>query len=213
GEEYYAGKIAAALDWPHSADPGTQWVYRTSDTFIVTSAMNNYLQAQAGTDADIFQFVVDDVYTSLKMGPGVYSTLRTKDDNWQGQPYGGYGLWWVQDDIAKIATLLQNNGRSANGDQILHPDLVAAALQNNPDDRGVEIDSRNQYNNAFWATSYGARDGYDCEFWVPQMQGISGVVVVLMPNGSTYYYFSDNQEFRWNAAVTESNKIAPHCSP
>ncbi|MCP4419051.1 MAG: beta-lactamase family protein, partial [Chloroflexi bacterium] len=47
GEEYYAGKIAAALDWPHSADPGTQWVYRTSDTFIVTSAMNNYLQAQA----------------------------------------------------------------------------------------------------------------------------------------------------------------------
>lgn len=34
-EEYYAEKIAA---------PGTQWVYRSSDTFIVTRAMQNYLE-------------------------------------------------------------------------------------------------------------------------------------------------------------------------
>ena len=210
-EDSYAGKIDAAFDWPHSADPGTQWVYHTSDTFIVTRAMNNYLQTQAGPTADIFDFVAGEVYAPLQMGPGVFSTLRTSDNNWQGQPYGGYGLWWVQDDIAKIATLLQNNGRSATGEQILHPDLVAAALQYNPDDRGVEVDTRNQYNNAFWATKYDQRDGYDCEFWVAQMQGISGVVVVLMPNGSTYYYFSDNQEFTWDAAVRESSKIMPHC--
>ncbi|MCP5099245.1 MAG: hypothetical protein GY943_27140 [Chloroflexi bacterium] len=210
-EDSYAGKIAAAFDWPRGADPGTKWVYHTSDTFIVTRAMNNYLQTQAGSDADIYEFVVDEVYAPIKMGPGVFTTLRTSDNNWQGEPYGGYGQWWVQDDIAKIATLLQHNGRSATGEQILHPDLVAAALQHNPDDRGVMIDGRSQYNNAFWATKYGQREGYDCEFWVPQMQGISGVVVVLMPNGSTYYYFSDNQEFTWDTAVRESNKIDPHC--
>ncbi len=210
-EDSYAGKITAAFSWPHSADPGTQWVYHTSDTFIVTSAMNNYLQTQAGSEADIFDFVVDEVYAPINMGPGVFSTSRTSDNHWQGLPYGGSGLWWVQDDIAKIATLLQNNGRSPSGEQLLQPDLVAAALQQNPNDRGVAIDGRNQYNNAFWATKYDQRDGYDCEFWVPQMLGISGVVVVLMPNGSTYYYFSDNQEFTWNAAVRESNKIAPHC--
>jgi hypothetical protein len=41
--------------------------------------------------------------------------------------------------------------------------------------------------------------------------GVSGNAVVLMPNGTAYYYFSDNREFTWNAAVRESNKILPHC--
>ena len=67
------------------------------------------------------------------------------------------------------------------------------------------------YNNAFWATKFDDRRGYDCEFWTPNMQGYSGNVVVLMPNGTTYYYFSDNQEFTFNDAVKESNKIIPHC--
>jgi hypothetical protein len=93
----------------------------------------------------------------------------------------------------------------------LHPGLLAAALQRDPRDRGVEIDGRRYYNNAFWAQEYGRSDGYSCEFWVPQMLGVSGNVVALMPNGSTYYYFSDNQDFTWDAAVKESDKILPHC--
>jgi hypothetical protein len=32
-----------------------------------------------------------------------------------------------------------------------------------------------------------------------------------MPNGITYYYFSDNEEFTWDAAVREADKIIPHC--
>jgi len=39
-EEHYAEKIAAAFNWPHSADPGTQWVYRAFDTFITSGAKN-----------------------------------------------------------------------------------------------------------------------------------------------------------------------------
>jgi formylglycine-generating enzyme required for sulfatase activity len=210
GAQPYAERIAAAFDWPHSAQPGTQWVYRTSDTFILTRALHNYLQSQEGPEADIFAFVVDEVYEPLKVGPGAHTTMRTADNNWHGQPEGGYGLWWIQDDIAKIATLLHEGGM-IDGEQVLHPGLLAAAMQQDPDDRGVEIDGRREYNNAFWAQRYGQEDGFDCEFWVPQMLGISGNVVALMPNGSTYYYFSDNQQFTWDAAVRESNKIAPHC--
>ena len=40
------------------------------------------------------------------MGPGVFSVLRTNDNNWHGQPYGGMGLWWVPDDLAKIGHFL-----------------------------------------------------------------------------------------------------------
>jgi len=212
-EEYYAEKIAAAFNWPHSADPGTQWVYRTFDTFIVTRAMQNYLQTLEGPDADIFQFVVDEVYRPLKMGPGVFSTLRTKDDNWQGQPYGGYGLWWIPDDLAKITTFLNVDGGVIDDEQLLHPDLLADALQRDPDDRGVDRGRNAKYNDAFWADRYTQASGFDCEFWVPQMLGYSGIVVALFPNGTAYYYASDNREFVWLAALRESNRIVPHCSP
>ena len=207
----YAARIAAAFDWPHAAAPGTHWVYRTSDTFILTRALHNYLQTQQGPQADIFQFVVDEVYRPLGLGPGAYSTMRTADEAWHGQAEGGYGLWWIPDDIAKVAKLLNNNGGTIDGEQILHPDLLSAALQQDASDRGVSIDSRRMYNNAFWATHYGQADGFSCEFWVPQMLGISGNVVALMPNGITYYYFSDNQEFTWEAALQEANKISPLC--
>jgi hypothetical protein len=188
-------------------------VYRTSDTFVLARAMHNYLQSQEGPQADIYRFVVDEVYRPLKVGPGAYTTLRTADDNWQGQAEGGYGQWWIHDDLAKIATLLNADGGRIDGAQILHPDLLAAALQRDAGDRGVDMGPGRKYNNSFWATHYTQADGYDCEFWVPQMLGVSGNAVVLMPNGSTYYYFSDNREFTWDAAVWESNKIRSHCTP
>jgi len=211
GAQPYAKRIKAAFDCPHAAKPGTRWVYRTSDTFILTRALHNYLQSQVGPQADIFQFVVDEVYRPLGLGPGAYTTMRTADDDWQGQAEGGYGLWWIPDDIAKIAILLNNDAGVIDGVQVLQPDLLAATLQHDPDDRGVKIDSQRMYNNAFWANRYTPANGFECEFWVPQMLGVSGNVVALMPNGVTYYYFSDNQEFTWDAAVREADKIAPFC--
>jgi hypothetical protein len=210
-EDYYAEKIAAAFNWPHSAAPGTQWVYRTFDTFIVTRALTVYLQSQEGSDADIFEFVVEEVYKPIKMGPGAFTTLRTKDNDWQGQAYGGYGMWWIPDDLAKISDFLNVDGGVVEGEQLLHPDLLASALQRAPDDRGVESYSGGLYNNAFWANSYGESEGFDCEDWVVQMQGYSGIVVALMPNGASYYYASDGREFSWDAAVQEADKIIPHC--
>ena len=210
-KDYYADIIAAALNWPNSNSPGVQWVYRTSDTFILTRALQNYLNTLPNTESDIFQYVVNEVYQTIKVNQGTYSVLRTKDNNWQGQPYGGLGMWWIPDDLAKISTLLNVDQGAYNGDQILHPELLSAALQQNPEDRGVDIDSRRKYNNAFWATRYSEANGYDCEFWVPHMLGYSGIVIILMPNGATYYYASDNREFTWDAALKEADKIIPQC--
>jgi hypothetical protein len=207
----FAARIAEAFDWPHAVNPGQRWVYRTSDTFILTRALQNYLQSQEGPEADIFQFVVDEVYRPLQLGPGAYTTMRTADNNWQGQAEGGYGLWWIPDDVAKITALLDSSDGMINGEQVLHPDFLAAALQRNPKDRGVQIDGRRMYNNAFWSNHYTKADGFRCEFWVPQMLGVSGNVVALFPNGTVYYYFSDNREFTWEAALREADKIVPLC--
>jgi hypothetical protein len=207
----FSNRIKQAFDWPHSSDPGKRWVYRTSDTFIVTHAMQNYLITQEGPDSDIFKFVVEEVYRPLGIGPGFFSTMRTADNNWQGQAEGGYGLWWIPDDIAKISSFLLSASGQINGEQVLHPDMLSASLQHNPDDRGVRIDPQRMYNNAFWANRYLEANGYDCDFWVVQMLGVSGNVIVLIPNGTIYYYFSDNKEFTWDSAVQESNKLLPIC--
>ncbi len=211
GAQPYEKRIAAAFVWPSAAPAGTVWVYHTSDTFIVTRAMQAYLQAQAGAEADIFEMVVDEVYDPLGLSPGARTSMRTADDNWQGQAEGGYGLWWVPDDIAKLSTFLNNAGGAAGGRQVLHPGLLAAALQRDPADRGVSRGPDLAYNNAFWAQEYGQPEGYTCTFWVVQMLGVSGNVVALMPNGVSYYYFSDGRTFTWDAAVKEADKIRPFC--
>ena len=210
GVESYAEKIAAALDWPHRAEPGTRWVYRSSDTFIVTAALQNYLRTKEGPDADLFDFVVREVYQPAGLGPGVFSTLRTSDHNWRGQPVGVMGMWWIPDDIAKLAIFLNTNRGAVNGEQILHPALLASAMQADPADRGLNTPS-GKYNNAFWADYFTQADGFDCEFYVPYWAGYSGIVVALMPNGVTFYYFSDNREFDWRDAVHEADKIKPLC--
>lgn len=208
--DLYTDKIIGAFEYPHSTDPGEVWVYHTSDTFIVTSAMQHFLELQTGTNVDLFDYVYEGVYRPIGVGPGI-DTARTADNNWEGYALGGYGIWWIRDDVAKLALLLMNGG-VFEGEQILHPDMVADALQQNPEDRGVEIGGpRSYYNNAFWATRYNENQNFACEFWVAQMQGISGVVVVLLPNDTAYYYFSDNQEFVWDAVVREANKISAYC--
>ncbi len=207
----YVERIQAAFLAPRQSEPGTLWVYRTSDTFILTRAMHNYLQSQEGANADIYEFVVDEVYRPLGIGPGAFTTIRTADDDWQGQAEGGYGLWWIPDDIAKLGMLLNVAGGKIGDSQVLDPGLLAAALQQDENDRGVVIDSFRRYNNAFWARSYSIYSGFGCEFWVPEMLGYSGNVVALFPNGITYYYFSDNREFTWDAALRESSKISPLC--
>jgi CubicO group peptidase (beta-lactamase class C family) len=210
-EDAYEPRIKAAFNWPNSDPPGRTWVYRTFDTFIVTRAMQNYLVTKEGEDADIFEFMVDEVYRPLKMAPGVFSTLRTSDDNWNGQPYGGYGLWWIPDDLAKISTFLNVDHGVINGEQVLQPGLLDAALQRDPSDRGVTRNGYGRYNNAFWADEVPSEQDPDCSFWVTHMYGISGIVVTLMPNGTAYYYASDNQEFTSIAAVRESDKFIPMC--
>jgi len=211
-ERTYSNLIEAAFSWPNKSAPGEQWVYHTSDTFIVTEAMQNFLQSKEGPDADIYEFVVEEVYKPLKMGPGVFTTLRTSDDNWQGLPIGGAGMWWTQDDLAKLTNFLNADGGMIDGVQVLHPGVLAAALQRDPEDRGLStVGPDDLYNTSFWAERYRSYSGWDCDFWVPRMSGYSGIVVALMPNETNFFYASDGQDFRIDTPVRGSNKIIPHC--
>ena len=211
-DETYTSKINQAFSmFRNRRGPGQLWVYHSSDAFIVNRAMNNYLSAQGG-GSDIFNMVRDEVYTPINLSAGSKVTERT-DNSATGKPFGGYGLFWTQDDIAKVAKLLNNDNGMAGGVQLLQPSMLADSMQKNAADRGMNTTGTTvfKYNNGFWAKQYTTADGYSCSFWVPFMSGYGGITVAMMPNGATYYYFSDNEEFSWSSAVDEANKLSPQC--
>lgn len=210
--ETHADKMTAALSFPHKTSPGSMWVYHSSDTFLATRAMDDVLKDHAGAGAEIFAMLRDEVLKPAKVGPDALTTLRTGNSP-TGAAFGGYGMFWTQDDIAKVAKLLTVDDGVAAGTQVLHPGVLDATMQRDPADRGVTTSGSVpfRYNTAFWARDFSAADNsaFTSPFSVPFMSGFGGISVALMPNGSSYYVFSDNNEFAWSNAVVQSNKLAP----
>lgn len=221
GAEAYIDKITAAFTpFPHQATPGTVWVYQSNATFILTQAMNQYLQGKRNRRADVFDLVRDDVFRGEKMGLGGLTTVRTDNSDF-GKPSGYFGLYMLQDDVAKIAKLLNNDGGKINGAQILEPGLLQDTLHRNASDPGLQVPDTGSppvantyfYKNGFWAKDMTTAEfsQYGCNFPVAYMSGFGGITVLLMPNGATFYLFSDNNEFYWYGAINEANKIARMC--
>ena len=221
--EPYSTRIADAFTpFPHKAVPGTTWVYQSHTTFILTQAMNSYLQQKQGSGADIFNSIRDAVFKLLNMSQGSLSTLRT-DNSASGKPFGSHGMFLIQDDIAKIGRNLNNSGGVINNIQVLDPARLRESLFRTaksstlgvlvPDTGTPVVPNTFRYHNQFWAKYMTTSEfpQYRCNFWVPFMSGYGGNTVLLLPNGATYYIFSDGNEFIWYAAVNEINKIAPLC--
>lgn len=221
--EPYSAKIKDAFTpFPHKAAAGSTWVYQSHATFILTQAMNGYLQQQQGSGADIFNSIRDAVYKPLNMSQGSLSMLRT-DNSPAGKPFGSYGLFFIQDDVAKIGRFLNNSGGAINNAQVLDAARLQESLFRaaNPSTLGVAVPDTGtpvapntfRYHNQFWAKHMTTAEfpQYHCNFWVPFMSGYGGNTVLLLPNGVTYYLFSDGNEFIWYTAVNEINKIAPLC--
>jgi len=148
--------------------------------------------------------------------------LRT-DNSPGGKPFGGYGMFLVQDDIAKVGLFLNNSGGMIDGKQLLDRNRLQESLFRtaNPSTLGVPIpdsgkppmENTFRYHNYFWAKYMTATEfpQYRCNFWVSFMTGYGGNSVVLLPNGAIFYIFSDGNEWVWYSAVNEINKIAPLC--
>jgi CubicO group peptidase (beta-lactamase class C family) len=204
-------KLAAATRYPQQNTPQF-WAYHTSDTFLLAVAMQHYLQQRGKQSVDLLDRVCSEVYGPLGLSAGAMQALRT-DNSPTGQVFGGYGLFLTRDDVAKLARFLNNDHGVIRGAQILNPSMLDDSLQRNTSDRGVDTTDRDhfKYNNYFWAAHFDQAQGYGCSFWVPFMSGYGGITVAMLPNGATYYYFSDNNEFYWYPAVAELGKLKPYC--
>ncbi|MGQ9426453.1 choice-of-anchor D domain-containing protein [Gilvimarinus sp. F26214L] len=205
--EDHASKINySCTEYPRKAMPGSQWVYHTSDTYILGTAMNAYLRGLAGSSADIFtDILIDEVLAPLNVSPTAHFTRRTYDS--VAQPFTGWGLMWLRDDVAKIGSFFSGSGQS-----VLHQGQLDAALQRNPADRGLDPLADYKYNNGFWAHEIsGNLSACSGDVWLPFMSGYGGISVLILPNDSVYYYFSDDDEYPWMDAAVQAHGIRSLC--
>lgn len=212
GSASHARKIEVSCGlFERRAEPGSTFVYHSTETYIAGTLMNAYLRRNR-LGRDIHRDVlVDSVLKPLGLSPVTWSTRRTYDDT--AQPFTGYGLTFLSDDIARYALFLMESGGMVGGEQVLNRQQLRAALQRSPADRGMEVQAGTlRYNNGLWALNVQEHLGCAQPTWVPFMSGYGGISVALIPNGSVYYVFSDGGHFSWAKAAAESNKINNYCA-
>ncbi|HEY1708713.1 MAG TPA: hypothetical protein VGG10_10655 [Rhizomicrobium sp.] len=197
--------------YPRKTAPGTQWVYHTADTYALGTALNAFVKTKMGPSADVYRDVVDPIWRKLDLSPTIDVTRRTYDA--VAQPFTGWGLAYHRDDIARIARFLNNANGEIGGQQILDRKMLDAALQRDSASPGIRaINDDFRYHDGFWAYNVAKAAGCKAPAFVPYMSGYGGITVAMMPDGITYYYYSDGGIFKWAEAAAEANRIKPFCT-
>jgi len=206
-DDTHASKVDFACShYKRRAEPGSQFVYHTSDTYLVGTALANALD----DEVDVYSDLVDgDLWQPLGLSPLLGHTKRTYDE--RAQPFAGYGLTYEPNDIARIAQWLNTDRGHIDGTAMLDVDLLDAALQRKADDTGLPAGPSLRYNNGFWAYDAGSSLGCEASVWVPFMSGISGITVALFPNDVIYYYYSDSYIYRWQSGRNAAHMIKSLC--
>ena len=203
----HTDKVSYSCDaWPRKAPPGSQWVYHTTDTYLLGSAMNALLREKQGGKADIYNDLVFPLWQDLNLSPAVRVIRRTYDV--ESQPFSGFGISLLPDDIARLATAL-NRDRFASQ---LDKDMYSSAMQRRPEPQGsYPADGKYYYSNGFWAFDAQKLLGCKGSVMVPFMSGYGGINVVMMPNDSVYYIFGDSGKFAFTDVIVQSHKIRSMC--
>lgn len=211
GEDHATKIDFACNEFPRKSEPGDHWSYQTWATYLAGTAINNRLQSLAGSDADFFDdFLVADIWTPLGLSQLAKQTRRTTDAI--AQPFTGFGLTLLRDDVAKLAQFIGVDDGRLNDVDMLDRRLFDAIKQRNPDDPGMLAETELiRYNNGFRSMDVSTTLGCAEPTWLVTMSGFGGINIVLMPNDTAYYYFSDGNVHRYLHAVRESHRIRPMC--
>lgn len=213
---FFAGDHDVKIDvacngYARRAEPGTQLTYHTWDTYLAGTAMNAFLRERQGPGADFFaDLLVPRVWRPLAMSPLATATRRSYDA--VRQPYAGFGLTLLRDDVAKLAGFIGPMDGRIDGEEVLDRRLFDAVKQRIPDDPGLVAELETiRYNNGFRSFDVSSYLGCGEPAWVVVLSGFGGIIVAVMPNDTAYYYFSDGNVYRYLSAVRASHRIRPLC--
>jgi len=210
----YSAKATHACSYTRKVTPGTKWVYHTSDSFLLGTAINTVYKYWAGSTKDYYtDMLVEDLWKPLGMSPATYTTARTIDS--VAYPFTGYGLTFHRDDLVKVAEFLNKNNGQINSVLMLDATLLNEAMQKTSN-HGLDAGSANdKYLHGFWAwnaasTATGTAICSSAR-WIPYMSGFGGIGVIMLPNDMVYYFVSDNKEYGFKKTLIELTKIRSIC--
>ncbi len=196
-------KTNYSCSYLRQATPGTSWVYHTSDSYLISKSMDQYL------GQDSYSWLVNTIYKPIGISPVMNQSVRTFDI--ANQSFGGYGLTYHRDDIIKLAGLINNDAGKINGKQMLDKTMVTEVLQQSNHGLSTGIDN-NSYDNGFWIWKADTTLSCNSDLYIPYMSGYGGITIALLPNNMIYYVVSDNNEFSFSKTTGELDKIANFCN-
>ncbi|HSC08351.1 MAG TPA: serine hydrolase domain-containing protein [Steroidobacteraceae bacterium] len=203
-------KLNAVFEQPdYGWGPGEVFRYNTTHTFVLAVAMQELVARREGRDVRLWDLMMREVFEPI--GIRHLPMMHTIEaETTAGIPLMGIGLYPTVDDVAKIATLLQNGGRQA-GVQLLSARGLDTALfrsghglpTGEVTDAGVQL-----YSMSFWSLPYRLAR---CTQQLPYMDGYGGNFVLLLPNGLTAFRFADAGNYDVDALGDAAALIRPWC--
>jgi CubicO group peptidase (beta-lactamase class C family) len=180
--------IATLGDYPEA--PGEKFNYASTNLFVLSTAMQNFVEEREGARVYYWDLVHDNVLVPI--GAERFTLRRTLEpDGSQGIPILAYGAMPTLDEAAKIALLLENEGEYA-GEQLLDRESVREAL-GRTDWAGYDTDERGViYRHSFRATTF--RPSLRCQVDVSYMLGWGANHVLFLPENVVVIRFMDEYD-------------------
>ncbi|MEO0874597.1 MAG: serine hydrolase, partial [Bacteroidota bacterium] len=172
--------IAKLGDAPDA--PGERFNYQSTNLFVLSYALQNYVAAKEGSDVNYWDLVHEGVL--VPMGAENFTLRRTiETDGRKGLPILAYGAYPTLDEAAKISLLFINEGRY-KGQQLLSKERVRTIF-------GRAATGGYSTNNDYRGT------GYQDSFWSKRIRTRSGKVLVsyMLGYGTNYVLFWSGDTF------------------
>lgn len=197
--------IATLGDYPEA--PGEKFNYASTNLFVLSTALQNFVEEQEGPEIYYWDLVHDNVLVPIGAD---YFTLRhtLESDGSSGIPILAYGAMPTLDEAAKIARLIAHEG-AYEGRQLLSREKVREALGRtewtgyNTDEQGVT------YRHSFRATTF--RTSMRCQVDVIYMLGWGANHVLFLPENVVIIRFMDEYDFDIDDLVQSVAKQVLSC--
>jgi CubicO group peptidase (beta-lactamase class C family) len=192
-----AEKIQAIQAFPDApAAPGAEFAYYSTHSFVLSYAMNNFVQSREGPGVNYWQMVVDDVLVPL----GIRQLPISKSIEpaaGPGIPVMGWGSYPDVDTAAKIAQLLQDEGVFEE-QQLLSPTKTREALRRSNVADYPTGHAAERYLHSMWTVRTNTGN---CTIDVPLMSGYGGNHVMMLPSGLSVIRLMDANDYEVSQTV------------
>lgn len=192
--------------------PGEKFNYASTNTFVLSYAMQKYVEKKEGKGIYYWDLVRENV---LKTINAQYLAVQHTEENdgSKGIPIIGWGAFPTVDETAKIAILLLNEGKY-KGRQLLHKEKIREALSRT-EWTGYENFiswSRNgvpgSYNHSFWSHNVITDK---CLVKISYMAGHGANYVAFFPSNVILIRFMDEMDRDFDPLVLAVEEIRTSC--